>query len=58
MTPDEKRPRHYAAEIVALPTAAQRRAALALVPDVYRPTVRTHVENFFARRAAARGNTP
>lgn len=48
---DEKRPRHYAAEIAELPTKEARRAALDRVPAEWRELVKRHVENtFFIRR--------
>lgn len=43
-----KRPRHYAAEICALPTPEARREALAKVPEEWREMTRKHVENTFA----------
>lgn len=48
----EKRPRHYAAEIIALPTAEERRAALEKVPELWRDTTRIHVINYFAMKKA------
>lgn len=47
-----KRPRHYAAEIIALPTAEERRAALEKVPELCRDITRTHVINHFALKRA------
>lgn len=43
----EKRPRHYAAEIMQLKTREERRAALAEVPELYREIVMTHVRCWF-----------
>jgi hypothetical protein len=45
-----KRPRHYAAEIIAMPTAAERKAALEKVPELCRDITKTHVINHFAMR--------
>lgn len=45
-----KRPRQYAAEIIALPMRAQRQRALAEVPDEVRDWVREYVEDYFAKR--------
>lgn len=39
-----KRPRHYAAEIMMLPTAKERRAALKSVPENMRATTKLHVQ--------------
>ncbi|WP_394243942.1 hypothetical protein [Halopseudomonas laoshanensis] len=36
-------PRHYAAQIAALPTKAERQAALEQVPEEWRDLVKTHV---------------
>lgn len=47
----DKRPRHYAAEIIALPTRAARAAALDAVPAIIRDWVRHLVEDHFAKRA-------
>lgn len=45
MSPDTPlRPRQYAAQIVALKSKDERRAALAGVPEHLRDLVRTHVE--------------
>lgn len=41
-------PRQVAAEIIALPTAEQRRARLERCEDWQRPLVQRHVENAFA----------
>jgi hypothetical protein len=49
-----KRPRHYAAEIIAMPTAAERKAALEKVPELCRDITRTHVINHFALTRARR----
>jgi len=43
-----KRPRHYAAEIIALPKA-ERRAALAQVPAELRDWVRHLIEDWHAK---------
>lgn len=51
MTIPDKRPRHYAAEIIALPTRAARAAALDAVPEIIRDWVRHLVEDHFAKRA-------
>lgn len=47
----EKRPRQYAAEIMAEPNRDKRRRMLAEVPDRYRDLVETHVRNGFALRS-------
>ena len=39
----EKRPRHYAAEIIQLTTREQRRDALNRVPEAWRELVAAHV---------------
>lgn len=39
----ERWPREYVAEILALPTREERRAALNRVPSHLRPIVKTHV---------------
>jgi len=39
----KSRPRHYAAEIIILPTLEQRRAALANVPEIWRSWVKEYV---------------
>jgi len=44
------RPRHYAAAIIALTTADQRRAAVEQVPPIWREWVRDYVINYFHRR--------
>jgi hypothetical protein len=49
--PDDKRPRHYSAEILDLPRA-ERSAALASVPDHLRNWVRGYIEDHFAKRGA------
>jgi hypothetical protein len=46
----ELRPRHYAAEICALKTKEERRAALDQVPAIWRAMTRDHVESYFAMR--------
>lgn len=47
---NEKRPRHYISEILALKTRAERREALDKVPEDYREWVRTSVVNHFEQR--------
>jgi len=47
----EKRPRHYAAEILKLKTKEERRAALDSVPREYQDMVRKHVQAAYNRRA-------
>lgn len=44
------RPRHYAVAIIALPTADQRRAAVELVPLMWREWVRDYVIDYFRKR--------
>lgn len=46
----EKRPRHYAAEILNLSTREARAAALNRVPAEYQEWVKTLVKNEFDRR--------
>lgn len=48
--PTEKRPRHYAAEIVALKSRESRAAALARVPAMFRAWVKDLVEDYYWRR--------
>ena len=43
-------PRHYAEEIVRLPTREERVAALAQVPAEHQRTVKFYVASHFARR--------
>lgn len=45
-----KRPRHYAAEIIALPTREQRSAALAKVPSEWREWTKDHVTDYFQKQ--------
>ena len=45
-----KQPRHYAEEIIRLPTREARAAALAEVPDAHRHIVKFYVASYFARR--------
>ena len=45
-----KRPRHYAAEIVALPTKEARLAAFAEVPEHFRDWVKELVQDTFRKR--------
>lgn len=40
---DEKRPRHYAAEIAAMKSLEQRRAAIEAVPAEWRELVKAHL---------------
>lgn len=49
-TTTEKRPRHYAAEIIALKSRDGRAAALARVPEIFRAWVRDLVEDYYWRR--------
>lgn len=39
---DEKRPRHYAAEIAAMKSLPERRAAVEAVPEQWRELVKAH----------------
>lgn len=41
----DKRPRHYAAEIAAMKTLEQRRAAIEAVPEEWRELVKAHLTN-------------
>jgi len=43
-----KRPRHFAAEIIALPTRDDRRQAMAAVPENFQGLVREHVVSHFS----------
>ncbi len=45
-----KWPRHYATEIIALPTKELRIAALNQVPEQWRDWVRDYVKDYFAKR--------
>ena len=45
----EKRPRHFAEEILQLKTKEERRAALEQVPEEMRGLVRAHVEAAFEK---------
>lgn len=45
-----KLPRQHAAEIMALPTVAERRAALDRVPPEFRAMVETHIRIAWRRR--------
>lgn len=47
---NEKKPRHYIVEIMALKTKEERKAALDKVPEEYREWVRKSVVNFFELR--------
>lgn len=51
---DSKRPRHYAAEIIALEDREARWRALERVPEHYREWVERLVVDHFAKRAALR----
>ena len=51
----DKRPRQYAAEIIALPSIDARRAALAAVPDWCRETVKHYVSDHWNKRRASNG---
>ena len=46
-----KRPRNYAAEIIAERDREKRRTMLAAVPDEFRGLVETHVRNHFKLKA-------
>lgn len=46
----QKQPRHYTAEIIALPTRAQRAEALAAVPEHYQAWVRDLIQDHFWKR--------
>lgn len=46
----DKRPRHYAAEIIALADIEQRRAALAHVPEHWRALTKAHVSDYFNKK--------
>lgn len=46
----QKQPRHYTADIIALPTRAQRAEALAAVPEHYQEWVRDLVHDHFWKR--------
>jgi len=48
------RPRHYAAQILALKTREERREALSKVPPEYQERVKLYVENKFERRKYTR----
>ena len=50
MLNNEKRPRHYIAEIMALKTREERKEALDKVPEEYKEWVRKSVVNFFELR--------
>jgi hypothetical protein len=49
--PTEKRPRHYAAEIIALKSSEGRASARARVPAVFRAWVDDLVEDYHWRRS-------
>lgn len=51
----EKRPRHYVAEIVVMPTLAERRAALAAAPVDMQPLIRQMIICYFDRKKIAQG---
>ena len=46
----EKRPRHYAEEIMALKTRQERRDALDKVPDKYKDWVADYVKSAYSLR--------
>ncbi|MDD2725197.1 MAG: hypothetical protein PHH59_14405 [Methylovulum sp.] len=48
-------PRHYAAEIIDLKTAEERRAALANVPGDFKERVAFYVQDHFDKRRSLRG---
>jgi len=50
---NEKRPRHYAAEILLLPTIEQRKEAFERVPEIWKPMTRSHVSAEWERRKLA-----
>lgn len=50
----EKRPREYVSEIIAIPTAAGRRKALAKVPEKYRAWVEHSMDDHFERMRMGR----
>ena len=47
---EEKRPRHYAEEILSLKTREERRQALEKVPDIYRSWVEEYVKDHFMKK--------
>jgi len=51
---NQKRPRHYAAEILDLNTVEERRDALKEVPTEQRERVELYVRNEFERRKYSR----
>lgn len=55
LAPMLKRPRFYAADILALPTVDQRRAALDLVPEPLRDWVAFYVRDHFEKQRCLRG---
>ncbi|MBI3771429.1 MAG: hypothetical protein HY272_01800 [Gammaproteobacteria bacterium] len=50
ITPQNKRPRHYAAEIILMRTRAERAAALEKVPPEWLGLIEAHVRNHLARQ--------
>ena len=46
----DKRPRHYAQEIIGLKTRKQRNAALAKVPAEYQKLVKLHVTDYYSKK--------
>ena len=42
-----KRPRHYAEEIIRIPSRTERRAALLRAPPEMQASIRIHVERYF-----------
>lgn len=51
---EERRPRHYADEIIRLRTREERRDALAKVPEIFQSLVETHVRNHFSLQSFKR----
>ena len=47
---NDKRPRHYAAEILALPSREDRQAAIDQVPEHYREWVMLYVRMWWHKR--------
>ncbi len=50
MSQFSKRPRHHAAEIIALPSEEARFAAIEQVPELYRDWVNELVQDYFSKR--------
>ncbi len=51
MIDDGKRPRHFAADIIAEKSIDRRREMLTAVPEVFRDITETHVLNHFEMKA-------